>query len=104
VSVRKTRFSELGYEQHAPDLWRIIALDGNAAVGPHYKSQAELLGDLKRYAREYGCEAARPTLPYPLDAYRNAPNGIGPLAFDWRDNPAAVLIDLCEALEKAGFR
>ena len=54
-SVRPTRYAELGYCRHAADLWRIIALDTNSAVGPQYKTKAELLGDLARYAAEYGC-------------------------------------------------
>jgi hypothetical protein len=55
MSIRKTRFAELGYEQHAPGLWRIMSLDTPAAVGPHYASKAELLADLERYATFYGC-------------------------------------------------
>jgi hypothetical protein len=53
-NVRPTRYPELGYTKSGND-WRIVATDGNAAVGPCYKSKAELLADLERYAQEYGC-------------------------------------------------
>lgn len=52
----KTRFRELGYEHITPGLWRIIALDDKKAVGPHYRTRIDLLADLVRYAREYGCD------------------------------------------------
>ncbi|UGY15181.1 hypothetical protein HAP48_0042765 [Bradyrhizobium septentrionale] len=52
---RRTRFPELAYAQHAKDLWRIIATDTDQAVGPHYRTKAELLADLDRYAKEFGC-------------------------------------------------
>ncbi len=52
--MRKTRFKELGYAKHAPNLWRILDSDTGAAIGPHYRTKAELLADLERYAREYG--------------------------------------------------
>jgi hypothetical protein len=50
-----TRFAELGYRKDSSRLWRIYALDGPAAVGPLYRTKAELLADLERFAREYGC-------------------------------------------------
>lgn len=53
---RPTRYKDLGFRQDAPSLWRIIAMDTLCAVGPHYKTKAELLADLDRYAAEYGCE------------------------------------------------
>ena len=52
---RPTRFPELAYEKHAPNLWRIIATDTDQPIGPHYASKAELLADLERYAHDYGC-------------------------------------------------
>lgn len=56
-TIRPTRYLELGYRNDGRGLWRIYALDGTpAAVGPHYASKAELLADLNRYAKEYGCE------------------------------------------------
>lgn len=53
----KTRFPELGYQNHDKGLWRIVDLsDGSkAAIGPHYVTKAELLADLHRYATEFGC-------------------------------------------------
>lgn len=53
--IRPTRFQELGYRQDGPKLWRIYATDGNQAVGPHYATRTELLADLERYAKDYGC-------------------------------------------------
>lgn len=50
---RPTRFKELGYEQHARNLWRIIDMDGCRPVGPQYATRMELLADLERYAREH---------------------------------------------------
>lgn len=69
AGVRLTRFPELGFAKHGHDLWRIIDACSGAAIGPFYKSKAELLGDLERYAREYGCETSRPD---PMDLIREA--------------------------------
>ena len=57
-TIRPTRYQELGYRNDGRDLWRIYALDGDCPVGPYYVSKAELLADLERYAREYGCTEA----------------------------------------------
>jgi hypothetical protein len=54
-NIRPTRFPELGYCKHAANLWRIIAMDTESAVGPQYKTKMELLADLPRYASDYGC-------------------------------------------------
>ena len=58
-NIRPTRFNLLGYRQDAAQLWRLYNLDGYEphAVGPHYRTKAELLADLERYAREYGAES-----------------------------------------------
>jgi hypothetical protein len=102
MNIHSTRYPELGYARYAPNLWRIIDLTDKttmAVVGPHYKSKAELLADLDRYARVFGAEAAA-VLPYAVDDYRNAPNGEGPLAAQWRDKPHRLIYDLCNALEQ----
>jgi len=57
-TIRPTRYQELGYRNDGQDLWRIYSTDDERAVGPYYASKAELLADLERYAREYGCEGA----------------------------------------------
>ncbi len=57
---RPTRYKELGFAQHAPGLWRIIDMSTNAAVGAMYRTKAELMGDLDRYAKDFGCEIANP--------------------------------------------
>lgn len=59
AAIRPTRFAELGYRCDGHANWRIYALDGPSAVGPYYLSKAELLGDLARYAKEYGCVDAQ---------------------------------------------
>jgi hypothetical protein len=61
MHARPTRFSELGYRQDAPGLWRVVALDSpngstGASIGPQYRTKAELLGDLELYAAVYGCK------------------------------------------------
>lgn len=55
---RPTRFSELAYTKTGPALWRIVDADTGAAIGPLYASKMELLADLPRYAKDYGCENA----------------------------------------------
>lgn len=64
--IRPTRFASLGYRCDGHGLWRIYDVDDRdsmAAVGPFYRTKAELLADLERYASEYGCpETSRPTL------------------------------------------
>lgn len=60
-TVRSTRFAILGYRQDAPGLWRIYDTSDPrrpAAVGPHYRTKMELLADLPRYARDFGCPDA----------------------------------------------
>jgi hypothetical protein len=56
---RRTRFPRLTYQRQG-DVWRFIDNDpdcGPAVVGPQYRTQAELLGDLTRYAQESGYES-----------------------------------------------
>lgn len=52
-TTTKTRFPELSYTHFAGD-WRIVDTDGGAYIGPYYRSRAELLADLERYAAEFG--------------------------------------------------
>lgn len=52
--ARPTRFRELGYRQDAPSCWRIVMYETGAAVGPQYKTRAELLADLDRFASLFG--------------------------------------------------
>jgi hypothetical protein len=67
---RPTRYPELAYAKHAANLWRIVAADTGAAIGPHYATKAELLADLARYAEDYGCAAAAPATPKPHNPLR----------------------------------
>ena len=54
--MTKTRYAELAYRNDGPGLWRIVTTEDGAAVGPQYGTKAELLADLERYAKDYGCE------------------------------------------------
>lgn len=56
-AITRTRFPELGIQQQGPRLWRFLDLTEDyggrfAAVGDHYRTKAEALADLERYARE----------------------------------------------------
>lgn len=72
--LESTRFVEpdgqrLYYGKVEPGLWRIVHFDPDrgpqayAHVGPHYSTKVELLGDLERYATEYGFGHATVTDP-----------------------------------------
>ena len=50
----RTRFAELTYGRADKRLWSFF--NDGARVGPLYASKAELLADLHRFAREFGCE------------------------------------------------
>lgn len=55
---RPTRYPELGYRHQGSGLWRIVDNSSGSEVGPQYRTKAELLADLDRYARYFGCEGA----------------------------------------------
>jgi len=54
--LHRTRFKGLGYINQDKNLWRIVDLHDRVntihVVGPQYKTRAELLSDLDRYATE----------------------------------------------------
>jgi hypothetical protein len=52
AGVHRTRFEPLGYQHVARGLWRCVDLETGAHVGPQYRTKAELLADLPRYARD----------------------------------------------------
>ena len=56
LTIHHTRFTGLGYINQNKGLWRIVdlheGLDKAAVVGEQYKTKAELLSDLARYAEE----------------------------------------------------
>jgi hypothetical protein len=56
LQIKKTRVAFLGYAKITDGLWRVVDLtDGRkACVGPHYATEAELLGDFDRYAATWG--------------------------------------------------
>jgi hypothetical protein len=57
-TITRTRFPELGLEKQGPNLWRFLDLSEPriggrfSAVGEYYRTKAEAMGDLERYARE----------------------------------------------------
>ena len=66
-SYSPTRYRYLGVSQCAPSLWRFVCLDFDgggttptapAVVGPQYRTKAECLADLHRYAAENYPETA----------------------------------------------
>lgn len=63
--THRTRFPELGF-QHRGDHWRIVDLNDcpdpamPSGIGPYYRSRAELLADLERFAASFGCQETRP--------------------------------------------
>jgi hypothetical protein len=57
--IRGTRYPDLRYQRRV-DHWRILDTQGRAGgpmfgIGPQYATEAELLADLDRMARVYGC-------------------------------------------------
>jgi len=51
----RTRYRELEFAKIEPGCWQFIDAETKSQIGPHYASKAELLADLERYAREFGC-------------------------------------------------
>lgn len=51
-TVRRTRYPELGYEKQGHDVWRFIDLQTFRAIGPFYRTRAELLADLSNFHRD----------------------------------------------------
>ena len=41
-------------------------------------------------------ETSTPSPDLNYDNFRNAPSGLGPLAFTWKDKPHRLLYDLCD--------
>lgn len=50
--MHATRFTELGYRNEMPGLWRFVDTASGASVGRHYPTKEALLGDIDRYAHE----------------------------------------------------
>ncbi len=55
-TIHPTRYPELGYAHDGPSLWRFVDLDSGNRIGPQYRTRAELLADLDRYAESFGCK------------------------------------------------
>lgn len=52
LTFHHTRFAELKYAQISRQEWSFFATDTESRVGPIYRTKAELLADLTRYAKE----------------------------------------------------
>lgn len=55
--MAKTRYKELDYVNNG-DHWRFVDTSSGSTVGPLYKTKAELLADMDRYAHNFGCDGA----------------------------------------------
>ena len=53
--IHTTRYPELNYQLQGAGNWRILDSSTGAAVGPSYRTRAELLADLARFAEVFGC-------------------------------------------------
>lgn len=53
--IRPTRYPELSYTQVDRSCWRFIDNSTGNPVGPQYRTMRELLTDLDRYAKFFGC-------------------------------------------------
>lgn len=68
LRVTETRFPELAIVQLGAALWRYVARETasdafdpyTGCIGPHFKTKAEALGALERYASFYGATGAEP--------------------------------------------
>lgn len=59
--ITPTRYKELGYRRDGIYLWRIYDITTprrEAAIGPLYRTKAELLADLDRFGAAFGAEGA----------------------------------------------
>lgn len=61
LTVRPTRYPELGYVNQQAGLWRVVMMETTTnsrlgTIGPYYHTKQELLADLNRFAAEFGCE------------------------------------------------
>lgn len=50
-----TRFPELSYAKTG-NVWRFVDNSTGRVVGPSYRTKAELLADVERYAKLFGCK------------------------------------------------
>jgi hypothetical protein len=51
----ETRYPNLYYQMIMPGCWKIIDSTTGQSVGPSYLTKDELLADLDRFAKVYGC-------------------------------------------------
>lgn len=54
MKTHATRYPELSYSQPLAKVWRIIDNATGRGIGPFYRTKAELLTDLERFAAVYG--------------------------------------------------
>lgn len=55
--VYMTRYPELSFDRF-DHIWRFIDESTGNRIGPSYRSKAELLADLPRFAEQFGCAGA----------------------------------------------
>lgn len=57
-NARPTRYNGLGYIRVDSSTWQFVDTleDNDAQIGAHYRSKAELLADVERFAQERGFE------------------------------------------------
>jgi len=89
LTIHKTRFAELGFTRLEKSCWRFIDTTTGANVGPFYRSKAELIADMARYAASFGC--AEP------DALRQLPSmpAYGNVAIDTWEPVLALPCNQC---------
>lgn len=64
MTIRPTRYDELGYV-HDENTWRFVDISTHQRVGPQYRTKAELLADLERYAVVFGCSSESTSIGKP---------------------------------------
>ena len=55
--MNPTQYTELSFYRQDEGVWRFVDNSTGAAVGPQYRTRAELLADLPRFADLFGCNA-----------------------------------------------
>ncbi len=50
-----SRYKELGWTKIDRNLYRFVDASTQNCIGPYYATKAELLADMDRFARDFGC-------------------------------------------------
>lgn len=97
-TILTTRFPELGYTFTSDKCWRFVDIDNSynigrtSCIGPCYRSKTELLADLERYARQFGCDGtlAEPTGSVQEMGWRDTALGLARYIRIFRDDDKAM--------------